>query len=491
MSGQGRAVRPVRGYGPVSETLMMGRILRQCSKDYAPVFKFIHAETDRQKKSKLWDLYHSYKLFIDQWDGISPEGKQTPEFGRHAHHVWSMMVDQDVGRKLFIVGMCGITSGIDTTYFAFWPTIQGITPAEISMMKYQLGIWKEVANGMAIESEPSSSETDPGRVVSMADGLTTGNAAGTIVNDDDDGSTIIVDGGDSDDPTDGAVVDVEGLDVEAVKEVSKADDSVVTIEPVTSGIGSMEVDADITIATTSDTADAVQVEASQTLPAPNVHIPTIDDQWSDDEFFETAAQRIVTQSTPTNEDDANATNVNGKTNTKTIEIKPEKVEIESARTFKFIDQATECAQQSLFTLFFSRQRRFGSCYSATKIVGNPGTMEVLDRPNLDPNENIVSVTNHRVRPPRLGEIGRQNAVRESPSPRPNPRNCRLLGRRGSRGQRNESENGRSNILGTPAPRNDPTNAAAIEQQQNPTLLAEELRALIARVRDLESRMTEK
>ena len=327
----------VRGFGPVSETLMMGRILRQCTKDYSPVLKFIHAETDADKKKTLWELYHSFKYFIDTWDGISAAGKQRRDFGKHAQYIWELMVKQEVGRKIFVVGICGITSGLDTTYFAYWPTIQGITPSEISMMKHQLEIWRSVANGTAVRAEPLSAEMDRGTIVAMTDdktvSLSTQTTAVTI--EADDNGTIVVDD-DEDDDEDKDVgleveVDVEGLDTEAIKEDSKADDSYVTIEPVTSGIGTMEIDT--TIATNDEDMAVDTPSPAQVMPRPNVNLGTIDDQWSDDEFFDQAARKIVTQSTPT-EAEATVTDTN---NGKSYYFKPiVNKYINRPRAFKYL-----------------------------------------------------------------------------------------------------------------------------------------------------------
>ena len=112
----------------------------------------------------------------------------------------------------------------------------------------------------------------------------------------------------------------------------------------------------------------------------------------------------------------------------------------------------------------------------------------------DPIEMIVLDSRHRRRNPRLGEIGRQNAFRESPSPRLG--HSRLLGRRGSRGSSSrqngnvggQNENGRSVVVPIrPAPvaiEPAPTEAP----QENPSQLASELSALLARVQEMEAKM---
>ena len=455
----------MRGFGSVSETLMMDRVMRQGTRDHSQVYKFINAEPDNKKQRRLWDLYHSFKYFWDTWDGVSKDQQKDPRFGKHAAHVWELQMAQTTGRKLFLHSVGGVISGLDTKFWYFWPTVQGINECEIAQMSHQLEIWKAIARGEALtQEETSTDDTDAIVVVDDGDDVPKGRVVGTIDNDDE--------------------VNVDGLDEEAVKEVAIAPDGAMDV--------TMDAPNDVTIADSGYAGNTTMetVSPAQTLPKPNVHIPDVDDEWSDDDWFNANCGNN-NQSTPADLVDgapvapadvapvaiapvaiAPTPPAIGKTYFN-CPIAPHYSHPYSTPTF------TQTVDRSRLVLYFSRLR------GSTKRSGH-SNMNFLGRP-FSVMENNIDLEPRRIRNPRLGVIGRQNAIRKSP----NPMNYRLLDRKGSRGNSgrsgNESERSNTTITISPA------SATIVPTEPEPTIapstdIADEIRALVARVHELEAKL---
>ena len=461
-----------RGFGPLSEQIMMDKISRQSTRDIGAIWKFINGESDRKKRDALSDLYHQMKFFVDLYDGCTAEVRATPTFGRHATHMWTEMMGQKNGRKILLVQMGGISTGCDTWYWHFWTTCQGISAAEISLMKVQLDIWKAVAATKPpeeVETIVDESESSDAEVVALIDAIASNNIISIV-------------------PGQAVTTDTATSDAERVEGDVDTDDTAETPVPVEKG--------DVTLPTMdSGVADVSTVTSPQTLPKPNLTIvgldDTIDDE--DDEWFDDEARIMISQSTPTIDPalqnqpsrpdeimvvspapmeqvsvQPNASAQQGKITIQAIADTFHVRITESARTFSSIYKMTEFVRA-----FYINDKKWAN--PKISFLGRPSNIENYGRPKR--TDNIVSGRPQR-RNPRIGQIGRQNALREKT---PNSRNYRLHGRKGSRG--NSGSGARNATSNAPAPAPAPANEHAVDAI--PNNLATEIAALQNRLRELE------
>ena len=122
-----------RGCGPVAEANTMDKAARDITRDENKVINFFMAETNQEKKHVLSSIYHTAKMFIKRWDGVSDDDKDAT-FAKDVVTVWTMLLNQTNGRKILIVPMGGVTVP-DATYFGYWCTIRGITTAQLATIE--------------------------------------------------------------------------------------------------------------------------------------------------------------------------------------------------------------------------------------------------------------------------------------------------------------------------------------------------------------------
>ena len=136
----------MRGFGPLSESVMMDKCLREVTRDASKVFKFINLETDDRKRDAMVTLWHSLKLYVDEWDGADEEMRSDRRYARHTVHVWEMMLKQENGRKLLLVCIGGVVSGPNCRYYGYWGTCRGVSTAQMTAMEVFLEEMKLKAN---------------------------------------------------------------------------------------------------------------------------------------------------------------------------------------------------------------------------------------------------------------------------------------------------------------------------------------------------------
>ena len=163
-------IRHRRGVGPEAEANTMDKVSRDITRDIGKVIKFVQGEPDTKKRENLMSLYHSAKYFIDRYDGASEDDKDH-RFASHAVTLWTMILNQDNGRKILVVPMGGVTIP-DATYYGYWCTIRGITTAQLSAIELyieKMRIKAEVPP-VAIDSTFDSTIEGASNVIDSVDG---------------------------------------------------------------------------------------------------------------------------------------------------------------------------------------------------------------------------------------------------------------------------------------------------------------------------------
>ena len=314
----------------------MDRACREITRDVRKIIEFIQKEKDDAKKDALMALYHDIKYFIDTWDGSDSIARADRRYYQHVVYLWGKLLQQENGRKVIVVCMNGITAP-DALYYGMWPTVRGISAAQLSMMESFVDEMRQKAT--AIES----------MVVDIVDADVTieedtvDNAVGTIDNSDTGPTTstqAIVPTDPSGPATfqlkDGICTNIVSLEefnnltiddlvekvVNRTKQILDSQESRDEKTDTTTVIGDT-VDADpvaieLTNESSQDTPQEKPVKIgsvvqesrdsgldSQTLPLPNVHIDMLDgpedaqnDDFSEDSWFDEHAADLI-QSTPT------------------------------------------------------------------------------------------------------------------------------------------------------------------------------------------------
>ena len=431
----------------------MDKCARTITRDVSSVIKYINLETDKAKRERLLTLYHDLRWFTECWDGVTADQRQTVEFAKHAIHVWEKMLEQDgYGRKLLITTIGGFTTGLDTWYWAYWGTVNGVNKTELDQLQTQLSKWKAI---LEAHNTLDTIDTDEGNNSIV-------NSAITV---SDDGFGLVITDSPIASPRPAAIDEVH--DPNVTRDIGNA--TAIITGP---SIGAMVDDSGFASRT---------IESIQNLPKPNVTIDVLDgddgNDFSDDEWFNNAAIDIINQSTPSQdepikkpekESEAKQVQKKRRGNEKSEKSKFTIVPVPSDPDFFIFLEEGPHKHGRMFFDFDSLVDHIKNrvvnraylnsppCDPIEKLDIHYGLASVVKLPfyrtfnylsknyatmGYNYNNNIDSVPN---RPPRLGDIGRQNAIRT-----PNPTNSRLHNRRGSRQSSGRKQ--KSSVPADPAP----------------------------------------
>ena len=496
-----------RGCGPVTEANTMDKCVRDITRDFSKVVKFVNGEPDQKKKDALMSLYQTAKYFVDQWDGISEEGKDR-RFAKHVVILWTMLLNQPNGRKIMIVPMGGVTIP-DATYYGYWCTIRGLTTAQLTAIEVYVDKMRIKAEAPSIDEASMISNNGDGNI------NTTTNDDETIENDANTMDETVTDvpmvaerdnvpdmGNIAIDFTNGNISIEDMVTYVAQRtrqllmdEENERDNEVDTIEDpnrarVNSDASNVEINRNSIVAdappamstpeppiepfqalngescvdnepkgigpidrTMDDSGLAPPTLDSQALPAPNVTIDTLD---NDDTFedssgwFDEAAQDLINQrqSTPS----AGKLTIEIKDDGYYVTIDGHAIACKLKNVHQMLRFIRNIVKSSVNTNWVGRFTNgewikiVRKCYAFSPENFPNFDFEKLQNRNLK-NEEWCEITPQKPinfsgpakpNPPvrkTLREIGRSNAIDEDkPRKSPNPRNFRLHGRKGSRGQ---------------------------------------------------------
>ena len=482
-----------RGFGPVAEATTMDKCSRNVTRDIFEVMRFINAETDDRKKDDLRTLYHTCKVFIDRYDGCTADIRAGRDFAKYVVHVWTQLMNQGSGRKLLLVQMGGITIP-DAIYYGWWTTIRGITPAQLSTLEvYIAKMTAQAATipeaiGSLSEDDDDTASVDIDDATATIGNNTTGFDINAVIDraietgDGSEAATIINDNMATVAERDNATIDRVNIDqinmtidemvkyvAEKTKELLLAEEREKIVNSATAGVetASDAEDARGRLHVTQPTIDTVEsMETtsakigpidqtmedsgiaptldSQQLPAPNVIIDTLDgtantgDDFEPDsgDWFDRDAAALI-QSTPQAPIQQQQQQQQGKKN---IDLNDKYYCIPEPMPLKSwpIDCDMDCRYCS-----DSHEIIPIDLIAMNARLDNVRLDKAMERPSRSwtrtTRGGATRTTRGGANPKRktLREIGRSNAVRESPEApikrSPNVKRNRLYGRKGSRG----------------------------------------------------------
>ena len=114
-------------------------MLRNVTRDITKVREFIAKEKNELYKVELTKILTATLEFAEKYDGCSKATMETIEFKKSARLVFQKIAGQKRGgRKILFVMLSSPTSGLDTSFCSWWPTVRGLDGVAVRLMESYL-----------------------------------------------------------------------------------------------------------------------------------------------------------------------------------------------------------------------------------------------------------------------------------------------------------------------------------------------------------------